>query len=1145
MFMMSWAVAFYYPANAQTSDNMHFERFTIEDGLSSDRVNDITQDHSGYIWVATESGLSKYNGYEFEVFSNVPGDSTSLSNNFTNVVYVDGNGDLWAGTNSGLNRYNRAGNSFERFYHDPEDRSSLGGNTILEVFESNTGELWVGTNNGLSLYNHDNQTFINEWDVESARIDFRGIEIASIAEDGNGTLWIGTSNRGLITYHPEERTIRYFDKDPIPGVSFPTPNVEKVFIDSFGKVWISFLTADIRNVFIDSFENLAGLGRLDPETGSFTLFKHDPESQPDFWDFVSDITETQDSTLWVTSFFNTGLSGAHRFDRQTERFRTYSYNPYDSYSLTWAYATAIFEDRFNNLWVGTSRGLNKADLSKWIMKTYRVRPDAPDLLLDNFYGIEEVQDNVFWLGLDGTGLIQWNRNTGESIHYGPDNAYSKSGTEDISYGNIHLIKKDQNGDVWIGYSGNGIARVDPETKEWVRYRADPNDKNAPSGNYITGIWVDDSNTVWFSTTNGLNRYNRESDTFTSWTTENSRLPSNSLSTIYKDSRDIFWLGTKKHTYDINSSGDYGLIKFDPNSEAAALYQHDRLDVNSLSSDAINSITEDRDGFLWIGTNNGLNRFDVEEETFEQYHVKDGLPGTVVVGMLFDDDGNLWLSTLKGLSRFDPSTKTFRNYGKDDGIQENRYNDYSYFKRADGELIFGGVSGANYFYPSESFELPKKPLINLTDLLVNNAPYKLTEPIEEIEELDLGWSENSVGFEFTAINFRAADQTEYQYKLDGYDDQWLSSGNRRFINYTNLAPGNYTFNVQAINEEGETSAEPASVSFLIRPPFWNTWWAYGIYFLMLCGGIFGVDRIQRRRVLHKEKERAREKELKQAKKIEEAYQELEKSHQNLKAAQDQLVQQEKLASLGQLTAGIAHEIKNPLNFVNNFSDLSLELITETREELSTLSDQLSAEDLKKVKEAHQILNDLEENLRKIHKHGTRADSIVKSMLLHSRGGNGVMEPTDLNALIEEYANLAFHGMRAGKNPINVTIKQELDPEIKKIPLIEEDFTRVVLNLFNNAFDAMRETEALRPPLLTVRTRKTDQHISIEIEDNGPGIPEDIKDKILQPFFTTKKGTQGTGLGLSITNDIIKAHGGELNIKTEEGNGSVFVISLPAA
>jgi signal transduction histidine kinase len=257
---------------------------------------------------------------------------------------------------------------------------------------------------------------------------------------------------------------------------------------------------------------------------------------------------------------------------------------------------------------------------------------------------------------------------------------------------------------------------------------------------------------------------------------------------------------------------------------------------------------------------------------------------------------------------------------------------------------------------------------------------------------------------------------------------------------------------------------------------------------------------------------------------------------LKATQEQLVQQEKLASLGQLTAGIAHEIKNPLNFVNNFSDVSLEMIDEALEELQQIGGNEHAT------EAAVILANIKSNLAKIHEHGSRADGIVKSMLMHSRGGNGKMEPVNLNELVKEYVNLSYHGMRVGKEAINVDIQLDLDDSVGDVPLIAEDFSRVILNMCYNAFDAMKETRNLREPKLSVRTKKSAGTITIEIEDNGPGIPDDIKDKILQPFFTTKKGTQGTGLGLSITNDIIKAHGGTLEIESQQGTGTSFRIRL---
>ena len=275
---------------------------------------------------------------------------------------------------------------------------------------------------------------------------------------------------------------------------------------------------------------------------------------------------------------------------------------------------------------------------------------------------------------------------------------------------------------------------------------------------------------------------------------------------------------------------------------------------------------------------------------------------------------------------------------------------------------------------------------------------------------------------------------------------------------------------------------------------------------------------------------------------EAYEKLQAALTDLKSAQTQLVQQEKLASLGQLAAGIAHEIKNPLNFVNNFSELNIELIDEAFEELKQLDNTES------VKETLDILKDVRLNLQRIHQHGTRADSIVKSMLQHSRGGTGKVENIDLNELVREYVNLAFHGMRAGKKAMNVSINLQLKEDIGKVPLIGEDFSRVVLNLCNNAFDAMfeklnsKKTADGYNPQLCVRTTKKSNKVVLEIEDNGPGIAESLKDKILQPFFTTKRGTEGTGLGLSITNDIIKAHGGVLEIDSQTNKNSYTKFSV---
>ncbi|HQU54285.1 MAG TPA: ATP-binding protein, partial [Saprospiraceae bacterium] len=251
--------------------------------------------------------------------------------------------------------------------------------------------------------------------------------------------------------------------------------------------------------------------------------------------------------------------------------------------------------------------------------------------------------------------------------------------------------------------------------------------------------------------------------------------------------------------------------------------------------------------------------------------------------------------------------------------------------------------------------------------------------------------------------------------------------------------------------------------------------------------------------------------------------------NLKSTQSQLIHSEKMASLGELTAGIAHEIQNPLNFVNNFSEVNAELIEEQIEELGKGN----------VDNAKSIANEIAGNEQKIIHHGKRADAIVKSMLQHSRSSSGEKELTDINALCDEYLRLAYHGMRARDKSFNAALKTDFDPQLPGVEVVSQDIGRVLLNIINNAFQAM---QGVNNPVISISTKRRDEQIEIRITDNGPGIPDSIKDKIFQPFFTTKPTGQGTGLGLSLAYDIIKAHGGEMLMESEEGKGTEFTIRL---
>jgi signal transduction histidine kinase len=368
-------------------------------------------------------------------------------------------------------------------------------------------------------------------------------------------------------------------------------------------------------------------------------------------------------------------------------------------------------------------------------------------------------------------------------------------------------------------------------------------------------------------------------------------------------------------------------------------------------------------------------------------------------------------------------------------------------------------------------------------------------------------------------------------LAGADDYWIYAGQEpQSKNYFNLPPGAYTFRVATKGIKGKWG-EPAEFSFRILPPWWRTWWAYLIYVTLAVAGIWAIVQYRSRQL------KAKNKLLEE--KVNERTAEL-------KASQAQLIHAEKMASLGELTAGIAHEIQNPLNFVNNFSEVSNELIDEMKEEFVKGDKE----------EAFAIADDIKQNLEKINHHGKRADAIVKGMLQHSRTSSGQKEPTDINALCDEYLRLSYHGLRAKDKSFNADFKLELDPALPKVNVIASDIGRVILNLVNNGFYAVNEKansdsalEGYKPEVI-VSSKKTENGIQLSIKDNGNGIPEHIKEKIFQPFFTTKPTGSGTGLGLSLSYDIVKAHGGELKVETKEGSslpageaGTEFTIELP--
>jgi signal transduction histidine kinase len=508
------------------------------------------------------------------------------------------------------------------------------------------------------------------------------------------------------------------------------------------------------------------------------------------------------------------------------------------------------------------------------------------------------------------------------------------------------------------------------------------------------------------------------------------------------------------------------------------------------------------------------------------------------------DGTIWIATDYELVAFDPASETFSIYNELHGVYPSIGSTSTGELTREGDLLFMRWDGFHAFNPEDLLGEIKDtpPDIRITgfklmdDNMVSGISREseniLEQPIWNTDRIELESGENTFAFAVACFDFYEPELNTLQFMLEGYDRGWrgdIRNGETPF--YINVSPGTYTFKLRGSNGLGVWNTEGIHLEIIINPPWWQTWWAFTSYGLLFIGGVFGTHKYQRRQVIQRERERSQQKELQQAREIEKAY-------SQLKATQEQLILSEKMASLGELTAGIAHEIQNPLNFVNNFAEVSAELVDEMNEEMEKGD----------ITEAKAIAEDLKQNLEKINHHGKRADSIVKGMLQHSRGSDDKKEPTDINNLADEYLRLAYHGLRARNKSFNAAMETELDPRAGNLNIVPQDIGRVILNLVTNAFFAVSEKkEHSGPdyqPKVLLKTKRTGDQLEIRVIDNGSGIPKKSLSKIFQPFFTTKPAGQGTGLGLSMSYDIVtKGHGGDIKVTSEEGKGTTFIVVMP--
>jgi signal transduction histidine kinase/streptogramin lyase len=1112
-----------------------FHRITPADGLASTTVVDITQDTFGFIWIGSQDGVSRYNGRSFKHFRPNPNDTLSISSLAAEYITADHHGGIWVTiTDQGLDYYDPVIEGFRQYRPEhglPE------GQRFIEVSVDGNGTVWAATDSSVYWLNPLSDHFEREEGQREGMIfrlqSYNDGELLFFVHTGSDPIIGRRNSAGDYSYEPVPRRLN-------PSGSHPYRM--HILRDEEGNEWLvnqdiiakkiagnnNWQTVNIQNrqcisnlreavlhgtdfLWVMTTESIC---RVDLASGSTSIFRHDPN------------------------------------------------NPYSILPIRSGAESRIFIDRQGILWSAHfAAGISRVDLYSGGFQLYNISNRLP---ANEVISVYEASDGTFWVGtrILGNSLIRFNRNGTVNSRYGTqlfDAPRGRTSGTQLSHPHVFSMAQTRDGSIWAATASTttifgGLNRIRPGSGTVTRFKNDPNDPTGMPDNNIQAVAVDGSDRVWFiSSSESIHWINASNERIT-----RVELPD---STISGDFSSQFMYTDKSGDVWFAKSGKRGLFKID-HSEAAI--SHIGLVHNDgHPATEINYIHHDDNGTYWVATKFGFGTFNPETRRIISWYADSdiSLPTNEIASIQSDEEGMIWLATIDGIVRFNPQSLGTTHFRYDRGLQGNIFSSTVSYRGGSGNIYFGGAGGLNVFNPTEIATNPFPPDITFSSLYLDGIEVVPGEnsPIDSsllfADKITVDPDVTTITIDFASMHFANPARNEYRYMLQGFDTDWRYGGTIGSATYTNLPPGSYIFRLMASNRDGVWSDGNAQIRIItVLPPWWRTWWAYTIYFILLMIFIIFFDRFQRRRLIQREREKTRERELEQAKKIEKAYHELEtahenleKAHENLKITQEQLVQQEKLASLGQLTAGIAHEIKNPLNFVNNFSDVSIELVQEAREEIKSVG----AVHKLPLRDYLDILNDIEANLLKIHEHGSRADNIVKSMLMHSRGGSGEVQKANINELLKESVNLVFHGMKASDNPIDVEIRYEFDDDVSEVSIIEEEISRVVINLCNNAFDAMRDKISKLSnengkedyhPILIVRSRQKRDQVLFEIEDNGPGIPSEIKNKILQPFFTTKKGTQGTGLGLSITNDIIKMHRGSLQILSENGK-TLFSIQLP--
>ncbi|MBI4751136.1 MAG: protein kinase [Acidobacteria bacterium] len=814
------------PVSGISPAQARFQRYSLEDGLSQSTVWCVLQDQRGFLWVGTNDGLNRFDGYGFTIYRNQARDPFSLANNDVMTLCEDRQGMLWIGTHNGLCRYDREHDRFETFRHSVDDLHSISGNNIRTLYEDHAGRLWIGTfDGGLSRFDPQTRKF------ERFLQDDPKAEIVDIAEDPSGNLWLGCLEDGIRVFNPATQEITAYRPEPKNPASLSHLKVTTLCADQAGNIWVG--------------TDGGGVCRFDQTTKKFQVYRAKTSdlnslSVDRIWTVYSD----RKGQVWV----GTWGGGLCRYLPEKNGFLAYQNHPQNPGSLSSNIVWAIYEDRAGLLWVGTfGGGLCCFDPNLQRFVTFSHDPQNPrSLPSNNVFSFAEDRNRGIWVGTFEGGLSNFDPATGTVTTYRHKDGDPRSLPND----NVWSICPDSQGNLWVATYNGGLSRFDLTSRTFTSFANDPNRPSGLPGNDTRLVFCSRDGTVWVGVRGfGLGRFDPERNECISLAAEIPGLPDfKEARVVYEDQAGTFWLGS-----------EIGLLAIDRARKTFEWFSHKPEDTLSLCSNLVWSVTEAPNGLLWIGTKDGLSCFDRAQRVFYSFRETEGLPNNAVYGILPDGAGNIWISTNVGLSRLTPKQDAGRwtirvwNFDVGDGLQSNEFNMGASLKTSDGQMLFGGVNGLNLFDPAKIVKSEYLPPVVITGFRKFNQLVKLDSAITEIKDIEINYKDNFISFEFAGLSFSNPGKNQYLFQLEGFNEDWIPAGGQRVATFTNLDGGEYTFRVKASNQDGVWNETGAQIRIRVIPPIWKTKWAYFFYIFGGSGLIYGGVRYRLKRLERQNRE----------------------------------------------------------------------------------------------------------------------------------------------------------------------------------------------------------------------------------------------------------------------------------------------------